>query len=127
MGVYQYTLRKATKTVDSPEGKVAVGQFAYAYKHSFWGSTAPDYKRLVARASSFAEKAFEANKNLKLAISGEWEWVEKYGFTEVYDMSNGMMSEYTEELCHKTYPIVGYIVKAGRSYKMVKEKPVQKI
>jgi hypothetical protein len=79
MGVYCYTLRKPTKTVDG----IVIAQYAYAYKDHFFDKQT----RHEALMHAAAERALSANYNVKHVVMGDWKYVESDEGLTVYAVS----------------------------------------
>lgn len=114
MGVYCYTLRKnPIKAFDMDTGAfIEIGTFMYAYKES-WNDS-PEYKRKVARAHAFAEKARDANPNLVIVTIGNpaENDFDKYAMT-VYRCSPNLESFMDTNIPGES---IGYLRKVGRKF-----------
>lgn len=117
MGVYQYTLRKETKTVDG----VKIGRYGYAYKHSYFRHYNQDryatmYNRLVGSVEAAADRAFEANADLEYAAIGEWKYANEGEGLTVIKVKNASFADDTSK-----HEVVGYLKKEGRKFKFVRK------
>lgn len=100
MGIYQYTLRSATKDVSG----VRIAQYRFAYKHGWDVESSPVVQRKLSAADRAAEKL--RHEGVELAVHGDW-----YDGQPVYQLY-ALISDFTEEL--RTAPVVGHLCKDSR-------------
>ena len=117
MGVYQYTLRKETQTVDGTK----IGRYGYAYKHSYFRHYNQDryatmYNRLVGSVEAAADRAFEANSDLEYAAIGEWKYASEDEGLTVIKIKKSSFADDTAN-----HEVVGFLKKQGRKFKFVKK------
>jgi len=109
MGVYQYTLRKDTKTVEG----MKIGRYAYAYKHSNRAYECKPYRQRVNITEAAGERAAEALPDLEYAIMGEWKHA-----VHPYDVAVIKLKKVVPSFADTIIPgeVVGYIYKVGRKF-----------
>ena len=113
MGVYQYTRRAETKTVEG----VRIGRFDFAYKlgscgwhpsnEGNWTSS----NRTVKVMEAHAERALAKTRDVKYFIIGKFNNLGKhFNRLPVYEIND--ISQFTEEL---GTPPVGWLIREGKS------------
>lgn len=114
MGMYQYTLRAGTKTVDGVE----IARYGYAYKRGWeWqpGRHDGSIGRKIAAYDAQAADAAYKNRHVTHAIVGEWSY--KDGEPVPVHLVEGGLPDQLNDHFSERRPVVGYLVKRNGRYR----------
>ena len=112
MGLYQYTLRSDTKTVEGTE----IGHYQFAYKLSYrWDDRRYDF--MCDTKSRHAANAREKLAHVRYFVQGEWGYADDKEGLPIYRAEDGPRAEFTEEM-PKRWPIVGVLRRTGRKFRI---------
>jgi hypothetical protein len=111
VGIYQYTLRAATKRVDGIE----IGQFKFAYKHGSY-YPGPREAATIARLERGAQRAADKlnARGVQYFTAHPHEYASDAEGIPIY-WSESLFPEYTEQL--RTTPRAGTLRKVGGKYR----------
>lgn len=116
MGMYQYTLRAGTKTVNDIE----IASYEYAYKLGWeWypGQTRGRIGRKIAAFDAQAANAQYKNRHVKHAIHGSLKEIKEGESRSVHYFENGLPDQLCEGISSNRYPVVGYLVKRNGRFR----------
>ena len=120
MGTYVYTLKKASRNIIDNGQRVPVQHFSYAYKesYSFWPNA--QYERVTSLMHSHAENAFDEYNGGYIVLEDVKDESGKRSDLDGVEVYKNLTKSDWIDCQDMPAEYVGYLVKKGRSYELVK-------